>query len=208
VIGNDVVDLADPETDLRGLHLRFAERVFTRAERDALEVCGRAPAGPDATPRAVLHWAFWAAKESAYKALKRVAPETIFAPTEFEVDLAEVPLADGHDATVGSVGHRDRRFSLEVHRSGASLHAVVRSAELDAAVIVSKVEQASGEKGAAVRRLAGRAIGSALGLDPAALSIVRRPPVVMFQGRPLEAELSLSHHGQFIAFACSLPQAG
>ena len=46
---------------------------------------------------------------------------------------------------------------------------------------------------------------SALGLDPAGLGIAGRPPLATStEGRPA-AEVSLSHHGRFVAFACRLP---
>jgi phosphopantetheine--protein transferase-like protein len=206
-LGNDVVDLADPEADLRELHPRFAERVFTATERDALAACQRSPAEADAARRTVLHWAFWAAKESAYKALKRLVPETVFAPREFEVTLPSVPPADGVGAAAGWVVHRGRRLSLEVRRSDEGLHAVAACAGTAETGIAWKLETAAGDPGDAVRRLAVREIATALDLDPAALSIVLRPPVVMHEGRPLEVDLSLAHHGRFVAFACALPQA-
>jgi hypothetical protein len=52
------------------------------------------------------------------------------------------------------------------------------------------------------RRLA--ATGSALGLDLSGIQIVRRPPVALYRGRPLEVDVSLSHHGRFAAFAFAL----
>ena len=57
---------------------------------------------------------------------------------------------------------------------------------------------------ASVRRLAATAIASTLGLDPSAVRIDRRPPVALHRGRPLVTDLSLSHHGRFVAFACAL----
>jgi hypothetical protein len=194
-VGNDVVDLGDPETRLRGLHPRFAERVFSNAERVLLEASG--------SPHA-LHWAFWAAKESAYKALKRLAPETVFGPKELEVDLAPLPVAGAGGVAAGWVFHHGRRFELEIRLDGASVHAVARSADASGTDVLWKVERASGDPGVAVRRLAASAIGSALGLDPTDLRIVRRPPVATHRDRRLAAEVSLSHHGRFVAFACAL----
>jgi hypothetical protein len=63
------------------------------------------------------------------------------------------------------------------------------------------VELAGLEPGAAVRRLAARALGAALGLDPASVRIVGRPPVAVHGTRRLRAGLTLSHHGRFVAFA-------
>jgi hypothetical protein len=192
-VGNDVVDLALPETRLGGLHPRWVERVFGAAEREAL----------DASPsRHLVHWALWAAKESAYKARKRLEPETVFSPKEFEVELSPLPAAGG--VAVGRVVHRGDVFELGVRLEGASVHAVATSQGQAGARVLWSVESALGDPGVAVRRLAVTAIGSTLGLDPADLRIVDRPPVAMHGGRRLEVGLSLSHHGRFVAFACTL----
>lgn len=194
-VGNDVVDLADPETRLTGLHPRFDERVFGAVERDVLEA---------SRSRHVLHWAFWAAKESAYKARKRLAPEAVFSPKEFEVELSPLPTTGDGGVAVGRVFHRGDVFELEVRVDGASVHAVAKSKDEAGARVLWKVERALCDPSVAARRLAAAAIGSALGLDPAGLRIVRRPPVAMHRGRRLDADVSLSHHGRFVAFACTL----
>jgi hypothetical protein len=194
-VGNDVVDLDDPEARLEDLHPRWADRVFTAAERHALEA---SPA------RHRLHWALWAAKESAYKARKRQAPGTVFSPRELEVDLAPLP-ASGVGVVVGRVVHRNRRFDLEVRLDRESVHAVARSRGEVPGPLLSGLGRADRDPSLAARRLAATTIGPALDLDPAAVEIVDRPPVAVHRGRRLDAGLSLSHHGRFVAFACSLP---
>lgn len=199
-LGNDVVDLGYPEARLDGLHPRFAERVFTPAEREALEA---------SADRQLLHWALWAAKESAYKALARACPRAVFAPRTFEVDLPAPP--SGAAAVVGRVRHGGRSFTLEVTRQGDALHAL---AWHDAGGIPGggaplwEVAIADGEPGAAVRRLAARAIGSMLGPDHEPIRIVGRPPVAVGSTGPLDVVVSLSHHGRFVAVAAAgLPDA-
>ncbi|HYN02780.1 MAG TPA: 4'-phosphopantetheinyl transferase superfamily protein [Vicinamibacteria bacterium] len=195
-VGNDVVDLADPDTRLGGLHSRWGERVFCAPECEALE------ASPS---RHLLHWALWAAKESAYKARKRLEPETVFSPKEFEVELSPLPAAEG--VAVGRVCHRGEVFELEVHLDGASVHAVATSADEGGTRVLWKVESALGNPGVAARRLAASSISSALGLDPDELRIVGRPPVAICRDRRVEVGVSLSHHGRFVAFACTLPDS-
>lgn len=194
-IGNDVVDLADPETRLDGLHPRWDGRAFCAAERRALAT---------SPSRHRLHWALWAAKESAYKARKRLDPEAVFSPRGFGVELSPLPAEGG--VARGRVFHRGDVFELEVRLDGACLHAVARSADEAGARVLWKVESARGDPGLAARRLAATAIGSALGLDPADLRIVGRPPVAIDRNRRLEADVSLSHHGRFVAFACTLAE--
>jgi len=193
-VGNDVVDLADPETRLCGLHPRWGERVFCSAERKALEA-SRSPHR--------LHWALWAAKESAYKARKRLEPHAVFSPKEFEVELSPLPTT-GAGVAVGRVVHRGDVFGLEVRLDDASVHAVATSEDEAGARVLWKVEETRCDPGVAARRLAATTIGSALGLDPADLRIVRRPPVATHRGRRIEVGVSLSHHGRFVAFACTL----
>lgn len=193
-VGNDVVDLDDPDTRLDGLHPRWDERVFGAAERRALE------ASPS---RHLLHWALWAAKESAYKARKRLDPEMVFSPREFEVELSALPARGGDGIAVGRALHRGLALGVEVRVDGACLHALARSEDEDGRVLWG-AGAAEGDPGVAARRLAATAIGRALGLDPADVGIVRRPPVASFRDGRCEVGVSLSHHGRFVAFAFAL----
>ncbi len=77
MVGNDVVDLrarivAGPR------HPRFDARVFAPSEHRAL----RESAEPDA-----LRWAFWAAKEAAYKVAKKLDDEAVWSPVRFVVRI-------------------------------------------------------------------------------------------------------------------------
>src|SRR5512139_2501725 len=78
MIGNDVVDLLDPETQPGAVHPRFDARVFTDDELRAL----RRSVAPGR-----LRWLMWAAKESAFKAVRRNDACVAFRPREFAVTL-------------------------------------------------------------------------------------------------------------------------
>ncbi|MCD4750587.1 MAG: 4'-phosphopantetheinyl transferase superfamily protein [Thermoanaerobaculales bacterium] len=79
MVGNDVVDLGDRETQPESRHPRFDRRVFTADEYRLIE------AGPNSNE---LRWTLWACKESAYKLFKRQNPTTVFSPRAFEVTMA------------------------------------------------------------------------------------------------------------------------
>ena len=70
MLGNDVVDLADPEVRGGPAHPRFDARVFSPPERRALE--------SESAPNR-LRWTLWAAKEAAYKLAVKRDPNAIFA---------------------------------------------------------------------------------------------------------------------------------
>ena len=78
MLGNDIVDLGDPESRAEGRHARFDGRVFDETERVLID------AAPE--PERV-RWLLWAAKESAYKAARKEDPHTVFAPSCFVVRL-------------------------------------------------------------------------------------------------------------------------
>ena len=84
MLGNDVVDLRDPETHTR--HPSFDARVFTETERRSLD------ASPD--PHAMRQM-LWAAKESAYKAARRRDPRVVFSPIRFETVLDGIGMDEG-----------------------------------------------------------------------------------------------------------------
>lgn len=106
-VGNDVVDLSDPETLRQALHPRFDERVFTRAEAAII--------GSSAHSHR-LRWAYWAAKESAYKVAKKLDRTTIFSPVRFAVTLDR-----NH---CGVVFHDDKRFTVRIKHTRRCVHAI------------------------------------------------------------------------------------
>ena len=198
MIGNDVVDLRDPEAGAEARHPGFDARVFTPAERAALAA--------SATPER-LRWQLWAAKEAAYKLLKKRDPRCVFSPRRFAVSLREGGSAD--------VAHADVRVRVGFDPSADFVHAVATDGDLSPArlrVGVRRLPSAAGAApdapGRAVRQLAVSALRD---VWPTAASVrigrAGRVPVVEVDGVRADADLSLSHHGRWVAFACELPRA-
>ncbi len=182
MLGNDIVDLADAV----GHHPRFAARVFAATELALID------ADPD------LAGVLWAAKESAYKAARKADAGTVFSPPRFVVRL--------DDTRRATVAAGDRRFDIELFRADGYVHAVARAADDPPASVCAAVETVppGTSESAVVRRLAVDTIERATGVD--GLEIVRdgRVPTLRRHGLPIAADLSLSHHGRFVAFACVL----
>jgi hypothetical protein len=189
MVGDDVVDLGDPEA--RAVHPRFDARVFGAAERALLA----ANPSPEC-----LRWVLWAAKEAAYKLAAKRGPRPIFSPVEFAVEVAPGPA--GHWS--GRVRHAGRAVCVRVRRVGDALHAVAtaRGGAFGGLAVLGDGEDAS----QAARALAARGLARRAGAPPEAVRFARRGrvPRVWLEGRDLRADLSLSHHGRFVAFACQL----
>lgn len=191
-VGNDLVDLADPDADVRSFNRRFAKRVSTEEE------LVRINASPDAS---LALWAHWAAKESAYKALQSLGPGTPFVPSAFAVELPNPRLG----LTVGHVRHQGACVSVVVQSTTAWLHAV---ATLDPPIPSERQIQGVArreeyeESSTAARTFACQALALRLGYPPVSLRIDRsRPPRLYLEDELLPVALSLSHHGDWVGFA-------
>ena len=194
MVGNDVVDLRDLETRARGLHPRFDARVFARSEGEAL----RASEAPQR-----LRWRLWAAKEAAYKVARKLDPRVIFSPAHFVVTL--------DDAHQGRVSCAAGTVSVVLHEDGESVHAIATDdgASEPRILFARAVASDPREASQVVRRLAIRSVAERLATDPQRLRVVRRdriPHLVVGEAdaAPRTLDLSLSHHGRFVAFACDL----
>lgn len=199
MIGNDVVDLRDPESRAETLHPRFDARVFGEGERAAIEAAG----DPERT-----RWKLWAAKEAAYKLARKRRPTTVFSPVRFEVELDEAS-----EAAV--VRHGSDRYGVTFAENDGALHAVAMADDAGARRVVTgwrrlaTGEIATGDPEApsrAVRELLCERIAKVLGVAPADLEVRRsgRVPRLWLRGEPAPVDLSLSHHGDWLGFACEI----
>ena len=193
MVGNDVVDLRDRDTDPSTLSARFDQRVFAEDELALLS---------GSTAPVPLRWTLWAAKEAAYKLIVKRDPETIFSPSRFRVSLCE----DGESGFVDAGG---RVVPVRIRREEGAIHAVAlaTSSPKDLMVGALRVQQGgggdAGDLGLAVRKLATSRIADRLQVDPGEIEIRKRGrvPEVFINGARASFDLSLAHHGEVVAFA-------
>lgn len=198
MVGNDIVDLRDPESQAERLHPRFDTRVFTAREREVI-----AADGGSSRER----WKLWAAKEAAYKLLRKRTPSTVFSPFRFEV------ASEASNRAV--VAHGESRVRIDYQANTAAVHAVAVATERTSAEILSGWRRLSASELAAgdpevpsraVRAFACERVALRLGLAVSELEISRegRVPFLCVAGKRAKADLSLSHHGDWVGFACEL----
>lgn len=226
MVGNDVVDLGDSDTDPRTLSPRFDQRVFGTQERRSMRLASASalPEGEGTVaPEVRERWCLWAAKEAAYKLARKRDGDVVFSPVRFEVSLgARIELSAGEgDPLVGwrrhgYVLHGSDRFELELLEGDRLVHAIARLPGTPGELVVSAAEAAQcGDlatddvlaPSAAVRQLARRVLAEELGVEAGSLVIQKhgRVPHLHRAGHPVAGvDLSLSHHGAFVAFASCL----
>ncbi len=192
MIGNDIVDLADPETRLGASHPRFDRRVFAPEEFEFLATT---------RTRARMRWILWSAKEAAYKAARKECATTVFSPSRFVVRL--------NQALHGSVSHGSRCWSVRIQLDGDCVHAVVNNEKFYGDTIWSArrlTAEESSDPSREARRFAAITVAARLGLPVAHLRIERsgRIPQLIFDGAAPQVDLSLSHHGSYAGFVCRI----
>jgi phosphopantetheinyl transferase (holo-ACP synthase) len=194
MVGDDVIDLGDPETRSDACHARFDARVFDASELRLL-------AASSVPVR--LRWILWAAKEATYKVAKKQDCSTVFAPSRFVVQ-------PGGDA-YATVQHEGRRYAVALEVGAHHVHAVATAGSATGDRIVARVERLGRGSatcpGSAARALAIGTVAPLLGLGASDLAVARdgRIPRLQHVREDLAIDLSLSHHGHFVSFACALP---
>ena len=189
-VGNDVVDIRHPLCQPDAIHPRFDIRAFSGSELALLSAS-------DCIHR--LRWSLWAAKESAFKALRKLDSQVRFIPRDFEVFL------DGERA---EVTHRLGRFGVWLDHTDQWVHALASQAgdkpgfrlDGDSSADAGSLEEGFRER---VRRLARSALGDLLEVAPIEIEIVSvdRIPKAQRLGQTLPFDLSLSHDGRFVSCA-------
>jgi phosphopantetheinyl transferase (holo-ACP synthase) len=190
VIGNDVVDLTDPAIVLHHQNERFVERVCSEEERPRV-----------ATARDL--WSLFAAKEAAYKAVVKLGGSPGFGHRSILVasDLA-------------SVAWSDLRLALQITGGVDHVHAVAWTEGVRPLVRVVRTEGSRGDESERARRVLRELLSTALGCPADEFEVVRDsspgswdgygPPRVLRAGAKIDADVSLSHDGHFVAAAAVL----
>ena len=218
VVGNDVMDLGDTRCVGRSKDRRFVERIFAPPERDHIA----RSQDPDRTL-----WLLWAAKESAYKVITKLRGEApvfehaAFAVTEtaagaghVKYDGLRIPFLDysenraEHVHVLAWSGQPDSNLRASVAWLPREAAPRERFSDRELPALYS-------EASAWVRLLARDHVAHLVGVDDSALEIVcaegrigRSPPLLWVQGLRSDLDVSLSHHGRFVAWAVADPAGG
>jgi hypothetical protein len=207
-VGNDIVDLQTPEAIGKAGDSKFIQRVLRRDEQEFVfnSEC------PDS-----LLWTFWAAKETAYKAISKTYPDVSSAPRRYPVTLHDGgdlnSLFGGVDTPKGSVAvnisiYEDYIHCIGITDQGTGLDRIVWGAQKIDSDKKMETASLSARESAMARRLAKERIAECLNLNLDDIHILRNqfpcgngPPFVYIKGKEGNIDLSLSHDGRFAAFA-------
>jgi len=202
LIGNDIVDLADPQARGKSRDTRFINRVFTLDEQQKILNSDE----PD-----IFLWSLWAGKETGYKAISKTHPAVSSSPRHYEIKLSDSPLPES-GIVYTPCGPVPVRFFITgeyIHCIGASTDEGIGSIVWDVQKILQP-QFSPDYQSDFVRNMAGKKISRYLKEDPEAIEIIRPkghrglgPPAVYAGGKRTAIDISMSHDGRFAACAVS-----
>ncbi len=217
IVGNDIIDLNLSVVANKADDLRFVKRICSPDEEDLLAV---------AEDQQLLLWYIWSAKESAYKIAKKYCCATVFSPQQFIVNRISSAIRSDTEAS-GEVTYQGMQIPVRWQHRSTNIHCVGvwpdQAAAFDEVVVgiddLSSTKRVTGDRlsqqetesihsvpSQRVRQLAKRLLAEH-GVNN--VEIIRHrvgnrwgPPRLWHDKRVLaEYDVSLSHHGQFIAAA-------
>jgi len=219
--GNDIVDLNVPGTINRGKDERFLAKVLTCAENEVLKKCS----DPDR-----FLWAFWAAKETAFKAVSKTVSGISSSPKRYPVawdrikEIGNCEAGSSEDRIYateiydGRVETPARPVAVRAFFSSSHIHCVgttggAKGLDIlcfsDARIVSKGIMPTPEEQSLRGRKMACQDLADFLGLLPGGVTIQRNrnkkgrpgPPRVYINQRKTNISISLSHHGRYAAFA-------
>ncbi len=207
-VGNDIVDLKHPGSRGRSKDQRFVDRVLTCEEKRML----LSSSDPD-----TLLWAFWAAKETAFKAVSKMWPTISAAPRNYRVApvTGGVP-ASGFPIAQAVVTTPETEVGVKFIIHGSFVHCIGSTHNefkdlfygQHAIDLTEDSQPEPVQESLFVRQIARQRLAQVLDVNIEDIRIERKvhgkttgPPRVVSRGKRVPVNISLSHHGRFAAFA-------
>lgn len=215
-IGNDIVDLTDPENKRKIRDTRFINRVLTPGEQKLIHA-SRSPGS--------MLWSIWACKEAAYKALSKarsnedkVSSSPLRYSVSFDKPFTFKSGAAGQTRVYpGKVAGPECSIPVRVVRKQGYVHAVAATGSEDAVgcvmwtvckINLKRSEVTPAMRSLLVRKALKMRLAKNLGIDTKDMEIIRPesdgkigPPLLMIGGKISDIEVSLTHDGQYVAYA-------
>lgn len=207
-MGNDIVDLKTAEAMGKIKDTRFMQRVLNSDEQRVVLKSDH----PE-----VFLWAFWAAKETAYKAVSKSYPDVASMPRRYAVMLDSENSANTVSGIVNTPHgvvpvriffHEDHIHCIGSDNCPDGLDHILHGFGTIDSDKEGSPYSLSVRESLAVRRIAKQHIALHLGLHADDIHIMRNtsdrgpePPMVYCDNINQNMDISLSHDGRFVAYA-------
>lgn len=213
LIGNDIVDLKNPDIEYKHQDKRFLNRILSSSELEVFE---------KAEDKKLCLWKIWSGKEAAYKVIKKLYPKTVFSHSKFVVHF------DSNYKSSGSLTYEGKHISLIWNSSDNWIHSVAIEKENEKHLEILEYDikplsQVSiSTKGFSFKELESTYSSESAGVRNLTKSIMEKhmiedakiirfplnkkfsPPELYLSEIPLKNwDLSMSHDGKYVSCAVS-----
>ncbi len=211
MLGNDIVDYSVDHKKYQ--EPRYIGRILNENEADHLS---------QSSDKNAFLWSLWAAKEASFKAQQKRNFKTIFSPSQFILDKYALEQLSAHDYTKplnASLSFHSQNFKLFyswptnscVHCL-ATTDSVLAANDIQSSCAMLQPEETHGNQSQQVRMLAQKLfrnnqITAQIERPAIAMSGYSKPgpPILVGQhNERLPHDISLSHHGEWLAVALLL----
>ncbi len=207
-IGNDVVAWKDQSNAKKSGDFRYLTKILTAAEINAVH---------DAKKPDLLLWSLWASKETAYKVMRKTRAQTPFLPRRWPVDLHKQSKKFGAGAVTIPDGNR---VFIRINYGADYIHCIGADdfSALDRIVCGIAPPLPAGGQNAGLSSWGRKSLLCRLAgihrLDLPDLEIRRikngselGSPCLYYKNVKIPFDISLSHDGNFAAYAFLRPAA-
>jgi phosphopantetheinyl transferase len=202
-VGNDIVDLKEPGNTRKSRDLHFLKKILTDAEIEFVQ-------SAENSDKAL--WSCWAYKETAYKIIKKSRGHAAFLPCQWSVIFkkSKSTYIDGEITAPSAPTVYLRLLSCAgyVHCVGTDCRDALEKIICN---VVALPQQDKGEKPDAslfLRECLTQDLARYFHLKSSDININRikengelQPPYLFVSGKKSDIDISLSHDGQFVAYA-------
>lgn len=188
MIGNDIIDIEETRSTTDWEKPRFLQKICSATEQKII----RASDHPFLTV-----WQFWSMKESAYKVYIQAGGERFFNPSKIECRLSNFEIGEVKIGTMTL--HTTTKINSAYIFTTATVNATPIKSEVFELTAVDQKHQSRFMHNQITTDFAKHhgLLASALTLKKTTAGV----PLFSYKNKPLQAALSLSHHGLYGAYS-------
>ncbi len=189
MIGNDIVDIAEAKQKSNWQRPRFLEKLFTLKEQQIIQI-SEAPF--------LMLWRLWSMKEAAYKLYTQLHPSRFYSPKQFECEI---------NGSSGEVRYKDfecyvnTKITAQYILSEARFVAMAMNSEW-----IKLNDSSPKQQSDVVKNILLSKIGEQYTILKNDLKLIKSEfgiPSVYQNSKKLKINISISHHGNYGAYAIS-----
>jgi phosphopantetheinyl transferase (holo-ACP synthase) len=189
MIGNDIVDLAEARQKSNWKRPRFLEKLFTFNEQQLIQ---------NSKHQFLMVWRLWSMKESAYKLFTQLHPSRFYNPKQFECEIND---------SEGKVSYKDFRCYIKTNMTSQYILSEASLVVMDMISESVKIDKSSPKQQShTTKNILLSKISEDYQILKKELRVVKSEfgiPSVYQNSKKLNMSISISHHGNYGAYAIS-----